>query len=225
MARITRIRRAPIREGVPLRLAARAPDLAPKKRPVQRRSRATFDALVEACTGLLAERGYARTTTNHVAERAGVGIASLYEYFPGKDAIVAQVAERLVDRVLGRLARGAARVTEGGEDRAVRAWIEQIHDAIARERKLVAVFLYQVPYTNQLDPIRTIGRRVLELSQTIRRHAGGFVREDFSDAQLHLLINLVTSTIMQLVFDPPEDVSRRALLDELVTRTDEWIRG
>lgn len=205
--------------------ATQALDFAPRRRPVQARSRATFAALVEACTGLLAERGYARTTTNHIAERAGVDIASLYEYFPGKDAIVAQVAERLVDRVLGRLARGAARVMEGGEDRAVRAWIERIHDTVAREKQLVAVFLYQVPYTNQLDPIRTLGQRVLELSQAIRRHAGGFVREDFDDAQLHLLVNLVTSTILQLVFDPPEDVSRRALLDQLVVRAEEWIRG
>jgi AcrR family transcriptional regulator len=204
---------------------AQAVDLAPKKRPVQQRSRDTFDALVDACTGLLTERGYARTTTNHIAERAGVNIASLYEYFPGKDAIVAQVAERMVERVLARLARGAARVMDGGEDRAVRAWIELIHDTIAREKKLVAVFLYQVPYTNQLDPIRTVGRRVLDLSQQIRRHAGGFVRADFTNAQLHLLINLVTSTIMQLVFDPPEDVSRRALLDELVAQAEERIRG
>jgi AcrR family transcriptional regulator len=200
-------------------------DLAPKKRPVQQRSRETFDAIVEACTGLLAERGYARTTTNHIADRAGVNIASLYEYFPGKDAIVAQVAERMVERILARLARGAERVMEGGEERAVRTWIELILDTVTREKKLLAVFLYQVPYTSQLEPIRTSGRRVLEFSQQIREHAGGFVRSDFTTPQLHLLVNLVTSTIMQLVFDPPEDVSRRALLDELIARAEEWIRG
>jgi len=55
----------------------------------------------EQARRLLPELGYAGTTTNHIAERAGVNVASLYEYFPGKDAIVAQVAERLVERVLG----------------------------------------------------------------------------------------------------------------------------
>jgi AcrR family transcriptional regulator len=199
-------------------------DLAPKKRPVQQRSRDTFDALVEACTGLLVERGYARTTTNHIAERAGVNVASLYEYFPGKDAIVAEVAARLVERVLARLGRVAAHAMELGEDRAVRAWIEGIHATLLREKKLVAVFLYQVPYTNELDSIRNVGVRLVEFSQRIRAHAGGFVRSDFSDATLHLLVNLVTSTIMQLLFDPPKDVSRRALLDELILRTEEWIR-
>jgi AcrR family transcriptional regulator len=220
----TRITRVHPRSEPPLQRTADARDLAPKKRPSQRRSQETFDALVEACTWLLPRRGYAGTTTNRVAERAGVNIASLYEYFPGKDAIVAQVAERLVQRVLARLAAGAERVLAAGEKDAVRLWIEWIHETIAREKALVSVFLYQVPYTNQLEPVKDIGARLLELSQQVRGRAGGFVRADFSDASLHLLINLVTSTIMQSVLDPPEDVSRRALLDELIRRVEEWIR-
>jgi AcrR family transcriptional regulator len=202
--------------------AAQALVLAPRKRPVQQRSRETFDALVEACAWLLAERGYARTTTNHVAERAGVNIASLYEYFPGKDAIVAEVADRLVRRVLDRLAEGAERVTRGPAEGSMRRWIEWIHDTIAREKKLAAVFLYQVPYTQELESTRAIGGELLALSQRVRGHTGGFLRADVSDATLHLAINLVVSTIMQLVFDPPRDVSRRAMLDELAFRLEEW---
>jgi AcrR family transcriptional regulator len=205
--------------------AARRPDFAPKKRPSQRRSRDTFDALVDACTWLLPRLGYAGTTTNHIAERAGVNIASLYEYFPGKDAIVAQVAERLVQRVLRRLAEGAPRVMRAGEARAVRLWIEWIHETVAREKELVSVFVYQVPYTNQLESIQAIGARLLEFSQQVRLQAGGFVRRELTDASLHLLINLVTSTIMQAVLDPPENVTRGQLIDELVLRVEEWIRG
>jgi AcrR family transcriptional regulator len=204
---------------------AQARDFQPKKRPCQRRSQDTFEALVEACTRLLPELGYAGTTTNHIAERAGVGVASLYEYFPGKDAVVAQVAERLVQRVLARLAAGASRVMQTGPEDAMRLWIQLIHDTVARENKLVAVFHHEVPYTNQLDPVRAIGARLLEFSQEVRRHAGGFVQPDFSDATLHLVINLVTSTIMQLVLDPPADVTRRELLDELTRRVEAWIRG
>ena len=203
---------------------AQALDLRPKKLPSQRRSRETFEAIVEACTGLLPALGYAGTTTNHIAERAGVNIASLYEYFPGKDAIVAQVAERLVERVLGRLADGARHVTREGPGNAVRLWIELIHETVAREKGLVAVFLYQIPYTNQLEPIQAIGARLLELSHEVRARAAGLVHADFSEASLHLLINLVTSTILQMVVDPPRDVSERELRDELVRRVESWIR-
>jgi AcrR family transcriptional regulator len=200
-------------------------DLEVKKWPSQERSRVTFDAIVTACAGLLPRLGYAGTTTNHIAERAGVNVASLYEYFPGKDAIVARVAEQLVERVLDRLGDAAIGVMQADEDAAVRCWIETIHETVARERELVAVFVYQVPYTNDLPSIASLGPRLVEFSQEIRRHAGGFVHPEFSAATLHLVVNLVTSTIMQLVLDPPRDVAGEELLDELVRRVEAWIRA
>lgn len=196
----------------------------PRKLPSQRRSRETFEAVVQACTLLLPERGYAGTTTNHIARRAGVNIASLYEYFPGKDAIVAQVAQRLVDRVLARLAAGAGSL-EATEDEAVRRWIELIQDTVARERELVAVFLYQVPYTQRLPAMRALRERLVAFSRQVRRDAGGFVHPDFTEATLHLTVNLVSTTIMQLVEDPPRDVPPWVLLDELIERVEAWIRG
>jgi AcrR family transcriptional regulator len=200
-------------------------DFAPKKLPAQARSQATFDALVDACTGLLPRRGYAGTTTNHIAQRAGVNIASLYEYFPGKDAIVAQVAERLVERVMGRLEEGAARVLRAGGKDAVRLWIELIHETVAREHDLVAVFMVEVPFTSHLDPIREIGARLVDFSRAVRRGAGGSIRAELDGASLQLLINLVSSTILQIVLEPPKDVTRRELLDELTRRVEAWLRA
>jgi AcrR family transcriptional regulator len=78
--------------------------LEPRKKPVQQRSRATVDAILDAAARVFAASGYARTTTNHVARRAGVSIGSLYEYFPSKDALLVALTERHVDeaeRVLG----------------------------------------------------------------------------------------------------------------------------
>jgi AcrR family transcriptional regulator len=199
-------------------------DFEPKKRPVQRRSRETFEALVEACAWLLPRRGYAGTTTNHIAERAGVSIASLYEYFPGKDAVVAQVADRMVARILHRLTDDAVAVGAAPEADAVRLWIARVHDTVMREHELIGVFVYQVPYTNRLEAIRAVSGRLLAFSQQVHRHAGGRVRREISPALMQLLINLVTSTILQLVVEPPEPAEHRALLDELTTRVEAWVR-
>lgn len=66
----------------------------PLKAPLQRRSKVTYDAIIEATTQLLTEKGYAATTTNHIAERAGVSIGSLYQYFPNKEAIAVELLQR-----------------------------------------------------------------------------------------------------------------------------------
>src|SRR5262249_55124463 len=64
------------------------------KRPRQERSRFTVEAILEAAAEILVRDGYERLTTNRIADRAGVNVASLYQYFPGKEAIVAELRRR-----------------------------------------------------------------------------------------------------------------------------------
>lgn len=72
-----------------------------KKIPQQSRSKATVDAILDAAIQLLLSDSYDKTSTNRVAERAGISIGSLYEYFPGKEAIFAEIRRR-EDRKLYR---------------------------------------------------------------------------------------------------------------------------
>jgi AcrR family transcriptional regulator len=76
--------------------STRIPDrrLEPRKLPKQSRSGATFEAVLEAAAQIFERRGYAAGTTNRIAERAGVSIGSLYQYFPNKDAILVALVHR-----------------------------------------------------------------------------------------------------------------------------------
>lgn len=66
----------------------------PRKSPVQERSRATVDAIMQASTYILNEVGWGGLNTNAIAERAGVNIASLYQFFPNKQAVIAELQRR-----------------------------------------------------------------------------------------------------------------------------------
>jgi len=74
-----------------------------RKAPRQARSRATIEVILESAARVLGERGWAATTTNAVAETAGVSIGSLYQYFPNKLALVEAVRRRHFDEVLAVL--------------------------------------------------------------------------------------------------------------------------
>jgi AcrR family transcriptional regulator len=65
-----------------------------RKRPVQSRSRATVEAVLAAAARILEDQGLSGFNTNAVAERAGVSIGSLYQYFPSKDAILVALMEQ-----------------------------------------------------------------------------------------------------------------------------------
>ena len=65
-----------------------------RRRPKQVRALATRDAILEAATQILERHGEGAFTTNRVAERAGVSIGTLYQYFADKQAILAALARR-----------------------------------------------------------------------------------------------------------------------------------
>ncbi len=67
---------------------------APRRRAAQARSRATVERILEAATGLIAERGADGVTMTEIARRAGVVIGSLYQYFPDKAGVMAALFER-----------------------------------------------------------------------------------------------------------------------------------
>lgn len=66
----------------------RKPQITSRKRPQQARSNELVAAILEAATQVLAKEGAARFTTARVAERAGVSVGSVYQYFPNKAAIL-----------------------------------------------------------------------------------------------------------------------------------------
>ncbi|MEU6171549.1 TetR/AcrR family transcriptional regulator [Streptantibioticus parmotrematis] len=76
-----------------------------RRRPVQRRSAERLERILDASARLLEESGYGALTTREVARRAEVPIGTLYQFFTGKDALVAALAERNLERYLARLAR------------------------------------------------------------------------------------------------------------------------
>ncbi|MDH6195432.1 AcrR family transcriptional regulator [Mycobacterium frederiksbergense] len=75
---------------------------APRKAPRQQRSKETVDVMLEAAAQVFDREGPS-ATTNRIAEKAGVSIGSLYQYFPNKQALLNVLAQRHVKQAVERL--------------------------------------------------------------------------------------------------------------------------
>ncbi|HEX5378059.1 MAG TPA: helix-turn-helix domain-containing protein [Phenylobacterium sp.] len=95
------------------------PAIAPRKRPRQARAAATVAAVIEAAAHILEAEGLNGFNTNAVAARAGVSIGSLYQYFPGKDAILAALIRQEAEAFDAALTQAVARTGELGTTGAV----------------------------------------------------------------------------------------------------------
>lgn len=70
------------------------PAQPPRRTPTQQRSRERVERMLAVATALIAEQGSDAMRMSEVAEKAGVSIGSLYQYFPDKGAIIRTLAER-----------------------------------------------------------------------------------------------------------------------------------
>jgi AcrR family transcriptional regulator len=79
--------------------------LEPRKKPIQARSAASVEAILEATIQVLLHVGKDRLTTTRVALRAGVSVGTLYQYFPNKSALLKAALKRHMDEVSAALER------------------------------------------------------------------------------------------------------------------------
>jgi AcrR family transcriptional regulator len=72
----------------------RRPSLKPRKLPQQSRAQQTVATILEAAALVLETKGSDGLNTNLVAQRAGVSVGTLYQYFPNKDALIVALSKR-----------------------------------------------------------------------------------------------------------------------------------
>ena len=71
-----------------------AAPILPRKEPVQARSRARFDRILAEANELIINSGVDAVAMSEIAQKAEISVASLYQYFPDKAAIIASLADR-----------------------------------------------------------------------------------------------------------------------------------
>jgi len=76
-----------------------------RRQPVQQRSAKRVEKMLEACAELVGELGYDGVTTTLIAERAGVAVGSLYQFFPDKRAVVQALTQRNLDYFMTEIGR------------------------------------------------------------------------------------------------------------------------
>ncbi len=94
-----------------------------RRMPMQGRSVARVQRMLDACAGLIDEVGYEGLTTTLLAERAGVAIGSVYQFFPDKRAIVQALTMRNVEAYVERL---ETRISRAG----ITQWLDLVEVAL-----------------------------------------------------------------------------------------------
>lgn len=145
--------------------------LEPRRRPRQVRAELTRERILAAAAHVFAEFGYAAGTTNRIAERARISIGSLYQYFPNKAAILAELLIQHIDR-------GAwtdvddMDLSPGTLEATVRSFVRDAIDNHDDDPQLLRVMMEEAPVSQDL--MDAVGRRAklrtAQVREVILRH-------------------------------------------------------
>ncbi len=187
--------------------------LKPRKTPAQSRSRVTVDAIFEATIQVLLSGGLAGLTTTRVAERAGVSVGTMYQYFPNKQALVFALNERYLNSLAERVEATCARVAGRSASEMVAALIDTYWTAKTERAELTRALYRSMAELDNDALVHAFAARVDAATTAMFRQACDLPADDIEATNLTL-----TTVIYGAVRNAFERELGREEIAELQTR-------
>ena len=182
----------------------------PRKRPQQERSRITVDAVLEAALQVLEADGYDALTTTRVAERAGVSVGTLYQYFPDKAAVVAGLVEAHLGREVESMRAAFAAAERAPLAAAVDGLVAAFVGLFTASPERSAAVLYgalRVRWRPVVDAL--LEQMTAEATRLLRRH-----RPDATDLEGYVAVYAIVGVVARSLVERPADVASGAVTRE-----------
>jgi AcrR family transcriptional regulator len=199
--------------------------LTPRRTARQARSQATVEAVLEAAAQVFERHGYTEGTTNRIAERAGVSIGSLYQYFPNKDAILIEVSRRHVAEGMSALAPHLQSLNEGASWTevlpglvdtmvAMHAVAPMLHRALFEEIRL--------PHAVRVE-LETLEDALVDLTARALA-ADPHVAPEDPRLAASIVVNAIEGLTHRLVLRPPPGVESSAIAREITNLVRKYLQ-
>lgn len=191
----------------------------PRRNAKQERSLASIDAIVDAAAQVLLQRGYAHATTNHIAQRAGVSIGTLYQYFPNKDAIFERILDREEKRLLAFVMQQQPVKAESLGEKLHRLFQQSIQ--LQRYGPELFRVLEQVPNALLRKRLKKLNEVLVLLARELLRQHEDDLTVDDPDLAAWILIHAAQS----LAYEAPPQLFRGRLAKEMSTLFTRYLTG
>lgn len=190
--------------------------LRPRKEPLQSRSRALVDALVQAGAEVLTEHGWEATTLQAVAERAGVSPGSLYQYFPDKAALVTAIVEAQSARELAfHLERFSQFTPDTSLEDALRLMIRAVIDFQRLEGPLMRQTLAALQHLGRYAQLAERAKEATKSLEAVLTHHRHRLAHDDVALATHVVANAFHSLTHDGLFERPASLDDDTLAREL----------
>lgn len=167
-----------------------------RKNPTQERSRRTIETILDVTAQILSEEGSKRLTTNYLAQRAGLSIGTVYQYFTDKTAIIMALVERQREEtgcVIDALIRRNESLCTAEK---VRLIVRALHHAFAMhrlpEQKLVRALIQATAEHGLPTPSGYIAQVIVDIWMTSEDRT-----LSLNSSEMFVLVHMLTEVMRQ----------------------------
>ena len=187
-----------------------------RKSPKQGRSRTLVSSVIEAATRILESIGADSTTTNRIAEKAGVSIGSLYQYFPNKDSIFAQMIESQTDLNAIRFQRIIDENRKADPDFVIEVLVDEVVTFFDERRVFVRELFAIVPKLKKTREVLYRRNRMLGIFIAYLKTLGPRLRNpDEIERSVYVIAHSLAGVLHTAALEDFESCSPQELRGEL----------
>ena len=191
--------------------------LEPRKQPSQERSRKTIAAIFDAATRVFVSVGYAEATTDQIAKKAGVSIGTLYNYFPGKEAILYGLWEQHVQEIKTIVQEVDISIRQQGfvNRDIVQTLLSIVLELISYDRLQNRIFISQIGLPEIIiKKRRELGLYIESAMEAIFRDFAN-VRIRNPKIGVHIIWATVQAVFHDYILSVSDEIKPEELIDEL----------
>lgn len=196
-----------------------------RRKPKQARSLAKYRAVLDACTQVLAEHGYEKTTILELSLTSGVAVPTIYQYFPNKESIFVAWLDDAIDQILDEVSRTADQQPPSDVDNFIQRILEQTLPTIDLYRDSIRNLLRDLPdilLSHALAAIRD--KTTTTVSRIVTAQLGTETAEQLQP-RLHILMQCILGYILQHVLMTQSAPMNRQVTEELSRLTISYLAG
>jgi AcrR family transcriptional regulator len=186
-----------------------------RRKPKQTRSKNTVESILQSAEELFLKHGFENSTVEQIAKRAGVGIGSVYDYFPNKTSIALALLESVSATIANDSKTYFTVYGKNSIKESLPKVVRQIYGSYKRHKNIVITLVNSAQELRFAAEMYSIERLMYRASLIYLQ----IYEDEFAGKNLntvHALLNLVfSSSIKQYLSDDKPQLSEDEFIDEL----------
>jgi AcrR family transcriptional regulator len=185
-----------------------------RRQPKQVRGKSTVEAILQATADLVRSRGFSEVNTRVIAQRAGVSVGSLYQYFPSYEAILLTWYEQISTMAAQQIRLATIEVLNQPLAEASRISISRLLEIYNTHRTVLIEMPRLVPYIAQIT--RHTSLECLNRGN-MRLYFSQHPEFDFGETEMHIFFieTILNATIHRFVTERPSFLRSDTVIEEI----------